>query len=242
MQMKWGNLFTWAADSLTIATSIDDRLDESGRPYAAVKTADIKGTLLVNGPLDASQQMAAMIAALQVPYQDLVYSDSSSNVMSASVLNVTSMTGVRCVKGPTFPVNINSEGVTLRSFAFTVQAEYPITTSNARLLSFRETVEFSGGAPQFVYKPSLNKPPQKQQTWFSTPYNAVQHGEAVGYLAYPTASNPLWPAFLMENPRIVRVSPDRKGPTKYEKFRTTWSYRFQSQAPLPGGFPNVWKG
>jgi hypothetical protein len=134
---------------------------------------------------------------------------------------------------------VGAEYATFRSFSFTAEAEYPLLGSQNLLLSWRETLSFSGGGPIYRHRLAINGAPQKQLVYPASIYTVNQSGQAEGYLTYPVAPAALWPFALKEQPKITRSTPTRKGPAAYQAYPVSWSYDFESAAPLLG-LPSLW--
>ncbi len=169
--------------------------------------------------------------------------DDNGALTATALNNATSITGVRIVAGPNFPDWKGNEFNQFRRFTFSAEAEYPATNSANLLISFKERLTFSGGGPEYVWKKALFGLPQKQRTCAFSVFKAMQEGEAVGYLKYPTAPRPLWPSALIHSPDQTLASPMRKGGIvpHYDTYPTTWRYEFQAATQFTG-LPNLWLG
>ncbi len=239
MQLKYGS-YAWAANSVTIATDIQETWNEGGQLLERTWRAHVTGYLAVNGQADCTQQMSAMDTALKVPYQDFVLLQDSGAQSATLLLNSGSITGVRVTHGPNFPKSDGAEYATERYFEFDVEASYPMSFATNFLVRFRETLEGWGGGPQYNVLPALNTPGQRQLIYPLVPFEGVQRGEAVGYLAYPPALPPIWPFALNEPGKITRRDPQRRG-KGYSEYPVSWEYHYKWPFPLVG-FPNRWLG
>ena len=238
MQLRYG-AYSFNANGVKVAFSQETLINAGGQPYAVRKRLDLDGYLEGDGQSAIQQAASALVTALSRPYQDLVLYRDDGTASDTALLNAGSITGV-VPQAPTFPDSIGAEYATLRRFRFSAEAEYPVTNAATLLVSFRETLSFSGGGPIYAHKMAINGPPQKQLVYPFSIYRATQEGEAVGYLFRPTAPAPIWPKALMQAPETSMVSPQRRG-RLYTEFSVTWSYQFESATPLVG-VPNVWKG
>jgi hypothetical protein len=196
-------------------------------------------------PTADQAQLSARITAMQQAYAQqglnlgLYFADGTPSVHYLQSARAAG--GTRVTKPPDFPLGAGAEYSTFRNFALAVEADF--LDSSIGLVSWTESLSFSGGGPQFGYLLTLNGPPQKQLLRQQTTYKATQQGEAVGLSAYPTAPNPIWPADEHSDQRHVsQVLPERTGPgptAVYHHFKTRWSYVFESAAPLVG-VPTAW--
>lgn len=237
MRLSWGS-YQFNANS-TLLTQREVAMYNAGeQPYARKVTVDVQGYLEADGQAAIAAAMTAMAAALRRPYQDLVFRTDAGGEAYHVLRNAGSVSGVRVVAGPDFPQSMGPEFATLRTFTFSAEAEYPADGSALLLMAYEETLDFGGGGPLYVHKPSLNGPPQKQLIYPQMPYTAVQRGSSTGYLAYPVLPQPLFPGALKENGRFSRKTPRRRG-NAYEGFTVTWEYSYESVSQL-AGVPRRW--
>ena len=135
-----------------------------------------------------------------------------------------------------FPEGVGAEGITYRNYSLAVEGL--LLTGDGTLLSFVETLSFSGGGPTYGHIETLTGLPVKQQLRNYTVYRVTQQGQAVGISGYPSVPGPLWPAALMRGGSSERRSPRRIG-NSYTEYPITWQYEFEAAFPLYGN-PTRW--
>lgn len=238
MQLKWGS-YSFDENATVVGVKQETLINEGGQPYAVRVTAECQGYLSGSSQSDLTSAETSLRNALARSRQDLILYRDDGSSSGVALRSAGSITGTRVVRGPDFPGTQGPEYATERAFTFAVEAEYPLAGSQLLLLSWTETLSFSGGGPLYIVKPALVGPPQRQLLYAQTPYQATQSGEAVGYLAYPNPAQPVWPASLRQAPRVQRRAPRRRG-NGYEEYAVAWEYEFESVTPLVG-VPTLWR-
>lgn len=239
MQLFVGT-YGFPVNATQIGATIETLINEGGQFYAQKKSLHVSGYLSVNGQTDSALQEAALRTALAIPYQNILFKNDDGTLSALGLVNLGSNTGVR-ITHVDFPTTQGPEIATIRSFAFTAEAEYPYPLSAALLLSFTETLTFEGGLPIFAHRLAIDGPNQKQLVWPQDTFRATQAGTIVGYRAPPNVlvyAPPKWPYALKQAARISTTSPKRKG-FGYEGYGVTYSYEFEDVAPLVG-LPTLW--
>lgn len=214
------------------------RWNKGNLPLSQVNWIDVSGDLLGSDQNSIIQAENALKTALAVQYGDLIFYGDDNTTIAEGLISRTSITGVRCVEGPTFKDTYGPQFATLRSYQFRFEAEYTIAGA-ASYISFTEALSFRGGLPQFAMRLALDAPPQRQMVWPATPYVVEQSGSAEGYLAYPPMPSPKFPFALKEAGDTRYLDPTRKGPNGWEGWPISWRYNFEWASPLVG-FPQVW--
>lgn len=256
MRLRIGSTL-FAVNGTEITSRVEVARNTAGIPFKRKGVLDVKGWLDVTGgtamtpqqmQTACTLQMNTLMTALATPYRDVVFLQDNGSPSATYLYNAQSIGGVVVTAGPNFPDGINGYTAVQR-FEFTVEAEYYLPASSgintaSMLLSFTETLSFSGGGPRVVYKESIVGPAQRQVTCEQTIYKVTQSGSAVGILHRPdplAISPPKWPANLLENPAIDDVTPQRMGLNHYEGYGVSWRYSFGSSTPLIG-VPTLWTG
>jgi hypothetical protein len=237
MNVKWGS-YSFGSNACRVQASSETVLNDGGQPIAVRRSLAVDGFLQGDGQAELAQSASALATALARPYQDLVLFRDDGSPSDTALYNAGSLTGVS-IEGLDFPGTDGGEYATYRRFRFTASAEYPLTSSAKVLVSFTESLTFSGGGPIYRHRPALNGKPQKQLIYPHSIFRATQAGEAVGFLATPQPPRALWPTALVEDPEITHVSPTRRG-RLYTDFVVRWKYSFESAEPLIGS-PTLWK-
>jgi hypothetical protein len=254
MQLAYGS-YSWAASSVVCKTDCTPVLNAAGMPMRLKTRMSVSGSLLTstasttpNADLTAAQ--IAMQIALNVPYKDLILftNDEGNGVGPSATLltNAGSLSGVRLVAGPTWSGDRgDAEYAVQRKFNFTMEVETLFPNRFSALMSFSESLSYSGGMPIKVMALSVNLPPIDQTTWPLTPFEAIQSGQAIGLLAWPFGSPTAMPPYrfpasmLRKAPNVEASGPDRIGPTTYINYGVKWSATYASALPLIAA-PTLW--
>lgn len=238
MQLKVGNL-THALSAPAVAIRKVNRRTDASTRISTLETWEINALLTSSvGANDLDDTVKAVKAA----YADgadfrILLPDGSQS--AHSLLSGQCLGGTRIVNPPSFPDFSAAAGVTYLRFTATVEGEVIASNPATSLLSFEESLSFTGGGPLTGFIEVLNGPPIEQTLRQQTVYRATQTGSAVGYGSYPAPAAPLWPANeIVPSRRITPRSPKRKGNT-YTEFPVSWSYEFHSASAL-SGTPHFW--
>lgn len=237
MQLFWGS-YAFQVNSNSISAKVQTLKNAGGQAYAQRRTFAVTAYLYGNGDTDLTQKENALKTALAVPYQDLVLNTNEGPPSSEILVNAGSITGVIITQGPDFETTNGAEYSSERKFSFTAEAEYPITGTQNYLLNFTESLTFWGGGQIYAHRLAINGPAQKQLVYPYVTFKCTQQGSAVGYRQYPGAKGPWFPLALKEAGKFTSKSPKRMG-MGYQEYENTWSYEFESIAPLVA-IPNIW--
>lgn len=226
----------YSHDDQEVKLAIDRQslLTSAGVPYAYTESWTIEGMLIGDDVADITTKIKALELAYKRRNVDAVLLDSTTQT-AHKLIDANCLGGIRVVAPPSFPEGGNAEYTTWRTYRIVLEADVPVNEGDpaTQVLSWRETVETSGGGPLYAWTTPINGIPQRQVVRARTTYRATQSGQAVGYTAYPTPSAPLWPGSLMERPRIQRQSPQRRG-NDFQEFAISWSYVFESSSQMSG--------
>jgi hypothetical protein len=237
MQLKCGN-YAFDPNSTLLTGEVETLWNAGGQPYAQKRSLHVQGYINVNGQDDAIQKVSALATALAVPFQDIIFFADDGTPTELRLQNIGSITGVH-VRDLKFPETKGPEYVSIRSFEFRAEAEYPLQGSSILLLLFKETLTFWGGGPIYKHRMAINGPPQKQLVYPQSVYYATQTGELTGYITARLPPGPIWPSALMHAPRKTDAAPERRSFGNYSGEKITWQYDFESAAPLVAR-PNFW--
>ena len=238
MEVKYGT-YAFGANACEVKSSAQTTINDGGQPVSVRRRIDVDGYLNGDGQAAIAQAAAALVTALDKPFQDLILYRDDGTASDTKLLNSGSLTGV-VIRDVQFPDSRGAEYATFRHFRFSAEADYPLTNTLNLLMSFSETLSFSGGGPIYRHRLAINTRPQKQLVYPFSVFKVTQQGQAVGYRKRPLAPGPIWPAALMEAPDTSMDSPHRRGKL-YSDFAISWRYNFESATRLVG-VPNVWKG
>lgn len=237
MQLVVGS-YTFAANSVDVASRIRSVRADSGRRLRYVRTLTISGWL--EGDTQAALTTAEedLHTALLSDYLTVSFNQDSGSPSAITLSNTTSISGVVVVDGPNFPGGQPGEYATLRRFDFTVEAEYLPAGARLAILMFDESVSHQGtGGPVKRWRNAVNAAPVRQIVYPSSTVRVTQSGEAIGHTRYPDIPGPLWPAFELEEQRSIRRrSPRRLGSraNSMVEYAISWSYVFEGPGPFIG--------
>jgi hypothetical protein len=237
VQWRLGS-YLFPAGCVSFRTQRQTLRNGAGVPYSERATITLAGVLFGDSQAAIAFQMAALEAAVRVPYQDLVLVRDDGGP-GAGLLNATSTTGVVCTQGPSW----DGDGANFSTFinfqGLTFEADYPLTTGQANVLvAFTESVRVTGGLAQIAWLRPSTGPVIRQRVTDATEYRVTQRGTAVGFLDYPAVPPPLWPDAL-EGQDITYDDPELQG-AQFRNFKVSWAYEFGSADPLPGALPTRW--
>ncbi len=243
MYLRYGS-YTHPLGESAIFISRDPVETDAQTTYAIRERWDIQG-LLAN-PTGLVADMSAAINALEVAYArggydlTLLMPDGITNSQHL-IDSSTTIGGTRIVKPLSYPKGGGSEYVTMRHFTVSVEALIPVS-GPTDLMSFHETVTYTGGGAKYGYLEPLAGMPIKQLLKRNTVFKATQQGSAVGLYTYPIVPFAIWPAHLVHLPNLPYDTPRRTGfggAVNYTEFLVEWAYEFESSTPLNGN-PSRW--
>ena len=224
-----GNSVAWSESKAT-------ERNEGGQPIRIRHTVSLSGRLAAASQSALTTLCALVDSYFATPYLDLYLYDNSSNV-ARSLLNSGSISGVVCDSWG-YPDGQGASYTTWRNFVAQFSATYSISAATEFLLSFTETLAFSGGGPLFTHVQTVQGLPQKQKLVNNTPYRCTQSGSASGRNGYPPIPQPLFPDALVQAPSPTLTGPTRRG-LILEGYGISWNYQFESASAL-SGMPTVW--
>ena len=226
----------------TAAYTLDRQMVFDGRKNPAYEEVNIgiTGKLYAEDATQMQIRWAELDAAYRQTNADFLIL-LNNGVTVYSILSGSTLGGIRVSRRPSRPTTVNAEHYKYLSFSIELQATLPAaaTSSAGSLLSFRETLQFSGGGPRTRMIESLFGIPIKQQVRNNTIYRAVQSGQAVALFGLPQIPPPIWP-----NDWTGDLSGSRTGPEEFwggigRGRSVSWSYTFESAFPYTG-LPNEW--
>lgn len=237
MQIRYGS-FTHSANSTLLSMRREALETEYGRLKGTKEIWDLQGYLEGASQAAITAKVDELVAAYEVNGKDIALLHDDGTVARELKSSSTS-TGVMVKFKPSFTNSQpGAEYATYRTFSLTVEAEFH--DPNVSVLSFQESVSFSGGGPLYGHLLTVKGPPQKQLLHEQTPYRAIQSGSAVGHRFYLSIPAPIWPFALVTRPDVTHEHPTRKG-NAFIEWATSWQYQFEHGSPLIG-FPNIFRG
>lgn len=233
--LQYGN-YTHADGEIELSIDKAAELTDYGEPFKDRHTWTIRGQVQAATPALVADACAALEAGYSTWFRDATLWISVGLPLHR-LPNAGSLTGVRVVKPPHYPVGNGAQGTTFRDYAIVLDAEYPIGDPTGLYLSFTETINSRGGGPVFGMVAVVNADAQKQLLYQKSPAFASQSGSAVGYLDYPPVPPPVWPGDLLEEPVVSYGNATGLANGRYTRFPVSWSYSFGSANRLLG-YPN----
>lgn len=141
------------------------------------------------------------------------------------------LSGIRVIQPPYFPIGINAEHVTYRTYQIGLEADLVINPGQPLYLAYDERIAFWGGGPERVRTRPILGYPQWQDARQNTDFMASQSGSAVGFNFQPFPPPAYWPNDMVEvNGRQQYM----RGGRPKEK-AVTWEYLFASSSGFGGG-------
>ena len=233
MYIQYGN-YRHDAGEVELSIERETLYLESQIPWAYRHRWTLSGVLVGSGQDDIDAKVRRLEAAYAVPRQDLVLYRTSGAPTRLVLLDNGSVDGVRVTSPPSYPSNRGAAYVTHLPYRITLEAEYPVDAAmSSDVVTFKETLQRSGGGPQRVVLETLETPPVFQQGRLYPAYRVTQIGEAVGLFAYPQIPPPLWPDKQLRPVQITQGSPQTRG-NRWVNWPISWSYEFASAQPLLG--------
>lgn len=238
MQIKYGT-YAFEANGVSWRSRKEMLLNVAEVPYGYKLYATLEGWLTGTTDELCTKELA-LRAALEVPYQDLIFYKDDSTETPLVLRQSDSLSGIIVKMGPDFDSTRKSEYATTRQFSIQIYGEFSLPNQAKSLIAFSERVETSGGGPFYIHKRAVEGPPQKQMVWEQMEQTGSQDGEAIGYLDYPEPAKQIWPDDLKEPERIIRTTPQRIG-SKHKLYKIEWHYKFEgSGVGLLAGRPTLW--
>lgn len=226
MHLRYGS-YNHAAGECIVSISRVERANESGLSYGYTETWTIDGMLVGSSQADLTTKIQALEAAYASGGFDLTLVDDLGNDTPHKMVSANAIEGVKVVK-PSYPMGEGAEYTTFRHYTIVATADFDVIESGG-LISWGETLTFSGGGAQYVWQQPLSGPPIKQQVATATPYRLIQSGSATGRSGYPTPAPYVLPAGdLIEMPTISKTGP---GAGNYN-FVISWTYVFERVAAI----------
>jgi len=239
MKLRYGN-YTHPIGEAGVKIARSAIYNDAGIPFAIRETWTIDGMILANSQAAIGTAIAALEAAYASDGRDVALLFDDGTPTEHAIANSATLGGVRVVQPPSFPHGVGAEYSTYRTYQIVLDAQ---VLNASGLLSFDESISFTGGGSRVGFVETLQGPPQKQTLVQQTSYRAAQSGRAVGLLGYPIVPNPIWPKDEhTDQRRIDRRAPRRRGGFNsilFTEYEVTWSYTFESAKPL-NGLPNIW--
>ena len=236
MRLKYGNyLHANGEVALNITKSTIFGPDQI--PQSIQESWIIEGKLLPTETQSVNSLVAGLSDAYSYDGLDLALLDVDGSSTSLYLNSRDCTGGTQVTMHPSFPTSRDAALITNMPYKIVVRGSIPIISSgrNGYIVSWRETVQRSGGGPKFAFTETLYGRPIPQRLRRYTTFHTTQVGSAVGRFSYPIIPPPIWPSALVEAPNIIELSPKRRAQGDYENYEVQWRYRFESAIPLIGG-------
>lgn len=199
------------------------------------RTMVVDGEIIADGTSAIASKVLTIKSALALDGGDAVL---HSSVGTIALLNGGSIGGVRVVERPSFTAQDGrAHWATGLPFRIVFEADYPYLTDG--LVSYTESITKVGnGGSRRVVLELDNGAPVEQTVSSNTPIQVIQTGVAVGFLAYPTFNDPIFPGAIMapedlqtatELPRLARDT--------WVDWPIRWTYRMTLTNPTTVPYP-----
>lgn len=235
------NLHTHDLDEVELAgIGYEASLNNVGRVELIRRTLTIRGKVYGDSPSAITAKLQAM--ERHYPIGGTLSTAGlyeNAGTPTAHVLRPSYPGAVIRVMNFGYPVGNGTQYATERDYTLTLYLEEPPAAGfRTNLISFRESLSFSGGGPVFdFFRPPRGRPIKFIRNEF-VEYRVIQEGSAMGLFSYPGYPPPIFPGALMAPPTLSPTGPERAGQFAGQ-WPVSWRYEFGSTEPLVG-LPNAW--
>ena len=225
LYFKYGSYQHAAGDIVLSSIARSTEYSPRGDPQLSKLSWSLQGVIQGSSPSDLTSQLEALEAAYAKHGQHAGLYETGGVATVHQMPNAGALGGVRS-SGVSYPQGDGIEYATMRSYAVTLDADYPF--DGVTLLEFSETLSFVGTCgPRFVYLSTLNGPPEKQIVQKKTTQKVTQSGQALGYFNRPSPPPPLWPGDEHEDQRSISKTSPRVLFGRELDHGIQWSYSFE---------------
>lgn len=208
-------------------------------PHMEAQKVSIQGLVHGDNPTDLANNFATLSAAYDQTGVDFSIQVDGTDMPVFTLFDSNVLGGIRVTQKPSIPATSGGAHLKYLPFQVELEAMVPYVSSAFALLSFQETLSFSGGGPVTSMIEALYGPPQKQQTREQSVYRCTQSGNAVAMFGLPYIPDPIFGiANLVRGGDSSRGGGDPWTATSYGR-SASWSYQYESATPLVG-LPNEW--
>lgn len=136
-----------------------------------------------------------------------------------------------------FPQPTGPELATRRTLDIEAEAYTDVNVGEGGLVSFQESLNYSGGGVRLAIQETIEGLPKQHQTAESTIFWCMQRGSAISKNTWFLGFFPRFPGSQLEAPQIEFGS--FRSEDGELRFTTRWGFVFASPGAL-SGFPSVW--
>ena len=208
--------------------------NKSGKQYATRERWTINGRLHKSNPSLVDSAIRSLQNAYSVNDNDIGFYHANGVATSHIMKNSDSVSGIKVVSPPSFPIGNLGEFSSYRNYTIEVEGEF-LFSDLGTVVSYEETVSYTGtGGMKWVSRETLNTYPVVQYIKPRTLIKVVQSGQAQGYKFYPVIPSPIWPEYEHLDQRSVEYYTSND---KYHQRNVRWSYYFSfgTYPYFPGG-------
>lgn len=223
-------------DTETTLTSIGRAFehDDRGRKRYETQTWRIRTILQADGQTAITAAINALEAKLEDGH-DLILYQTDGVQTPHKLLDALTLLGV-FITGIEYSESTGSEYANKRVADISFTGIKSVSQTD-NVISFSESVSFTGGGPRHAWQECIEGDPQKYQVAKKTLYYATQSG-TMEALAITDVPDPLWGADVQDGNPDINMTPVYVN--NQLRYRYTWTYRFISREEFSHAY-NVWR-
>lgn len=227
LQLNGTSLYLGGNAGATFTTSVETRFNDNRQIYKTVERWTVSVRIHPDQSATTAQQRQDSIIAKVATIEGAVNSTGSNTItlLTDDGGTADTITGALLVSGPSYGGDQPGENALFRRATMTFERE---SFGGTNIVSFSETVTYSGGGPRKVLQEIRNGYPQEYQVSQATAFYAVQVGQAMHRVA-PYYRDPYWPDSII-NPESKSVTGGSKVTDGYP---SSWNYSFAAAGSFP---------
>jgi len=234
MLLKYDTGSTYSFNESTTAMQISTQFvfDSRGRADKQEQTWQITTVIQDDSQTGITSKISDLVSALSEPEGTLTLYNNNGTTPSAHIVTNCHTQSI------SYPKGTGAEYANQRTVELSVTG-YTDIPKDDDIVSFQETLSFSGGGARNILHETISSTPKKYQTNKKTIYRVTQSGSATGKTAYPTPPGKLFPGQeIEENAQTTKNAPYKE--SGEQRFNITWSYQYASATEFANTDPNTW--
>lgn len=210
--------------------------DDRGRVRYEMQTWRVRTILQADGQTAITAAINALLDKLEDGHNLILYQSTGSIKTPHELLDASTLAGVQ-ITNISYPESTGSEYANKRVVEIVFSGVKSVSQTD-NVLTFHETVSFSGGGPRDFWQEGIEGDPQKYRVAEKTLYYATQRG-SMEALALVEAPGPLWGTDVQDGNPDIEYAPfyDANNQLRY---RISWAYRFISKDAFALAY-NAWR-